>query len=191
MALPDSRNETYSVGTAVEPDTLNDLQDGQIALKHGDLELYVGATEFISDPQSANEPLLHIPATAPTSWRGVVGGVTNLKCELTLPEGTVVKRLELFCEDDGVNRVNLFVLANPMALSGGSYGVFTGGNSKNSAGALGLKTIVFDETDTDDGNGYTLPFTYVTNTLLTLNVTLPAVVACRIRGAKVRINKPN
>lgn len=46
MALPLTRNETYSDGTPVRPGTINDLQDGITAAKHGAIVVPFPAAAF-------------------------------------------------------------------------------------------------------------------------------------------------
>ena len=85
MALPTSRNTSYTASAPVKSADLNDLQDAIVAAWHGDVSLWLPAPLWQVETGGSGG---HVDGTY------TFGGATTIVCPLVLPVGTFIDAID-------------------------------------------------------------------------------------------------
>ena len=135
MALPDSRNTTYTAGLPVKAADLNDLQDAVIGRKHGELELWVPASAFLqADTETTDWQYFQAGYLANRS-----GQFAAFYCCPALPAGTIINEVHfLVYRQTSITKAFNTRVALP----------FGSNNSKNDSSTENYFTITQNSVDT-------------------------------------------
>lgn len=114
MALPLSRDVSYSSNAPVNAANLNAIQDCLIAGKHGPITLVYGANAFAASRLSTVN--LSVGDATVSIGGGVVAAV---ELALALPVGTKLKSATYYGSNPSGATVNVEVLKSPITSTGG------------------------------------------------------------------------
>lgn len=121
MALPLSRNTTYSPNAPVKSNDLNDVQDCVIAGKHGARTLTYGAAAF----QPAYASLFNLTDGATVMTIGG-GGIAAAELDLHLPVGTKLTAITVYGSNPTAGVANLKIAARDVTSSGAPTTIASG-----------------------------------------------------------------